>query len=187
MSQISHSSRRSDFIPGLFWILECAAIVGIVVWSVFDPRLGGQAYVVVAGAATFSCFIYQFLWHPNSLPDSANDVQFDADELRALRKYHFWFKYPVFAIAMCSIASLLQLTAMVCVPWFLYQSQWIPAIAGGICFIVGPFFRERFDPRNYLAMAVSKKPDWGFSSDLAAVDRALEKLVRLRALKSGAH
>jgi len=174
-------------MPGIFWILECAAILSIVVWSIFDPRLGGQAYVVVAGAAVSSFFIYQFLWRPNSLPDGANDVQFDADERRVLRKYRFWFKNPGIAMIMCSIASLLQLTAMACVPWFLYQSQWLPVAVGSLCFIVGPFFRHRFDPRKYLGMLVSKKPDMGFSSELAAVDRVIEKLVHVMALNPGAH
>jgi hypothetical protein len=110
------------------------------------------------------------------MPQGVDQIEFEEDELKVLRRYHFWFKFPSIAVTMCSIASLLQMTAMVAVPWFVYQSQWLAAIAGIFVFATGPFFRHRFDPRNYLNMLATKRPDM-FTDDLEVMDRTIGKLL----------
>ena len=161
----------------IIWAAECVAIVGSFVWSLFAPERGGRAYVVFVGAPLASFFIYQFLLRTNELSRAAQDLEFSADEKALLRKYRFWFKDPATAVTMCSIASLLQLSAMICVPWFAYQSQWFAAIVGTLAFAFAPFFRQRFDPFSYLNMLASKRPTMGFSEELGMVEQIAVKLT----------
>ncbi len=160
----------------IFWAIECLAVVASILWAFFDPTAGGRVYAVLAISAVAGFVVFQFLWNPGQLPRDAENTAFQNDELKVLRKYNFWFKFPSLSITMCSIASLLQMTAMVMVPWFLYQSQWLPAIAGILAFAIGPFFRHRFDPRNYLNMLATKRPDM-FTDDLEVMDRTIAKVL----------
>ena len=169
--------RTGKPVIGLFWILQCTAIAVILAWSLIDPENGGRAYVVIAGGAVASFFLYQFAWFPNSLPKNAVGIEFDSEERLVLRKYHCWFKYPTLATVMTSLAAWLQMTSILSVPWFLYNSQWAPAAVGAFSLLFGPYFRLRFDPLNYLRMAVIEKPGMGFEVELGAIDRVAEKLT----------
>ena len=114
------------------------------------------AYVVIVGG-----FEFWLLRRIRAVGDEPVSIgvapyNFSADEARLIRRYRFYFTYPVLARDCSSVMSALGLTGIVLGLWLTFRQAFIPAALIGLNLFAVTRFTRVLAPLLTLRMAASR-------------------------------
>ena len=148
-------------------------ILGAVVWSFFQPRVGSIVYLGIVG------LLQGYLLMLNSTgkitPFASKELE--EHEIAALKKYHLYFQYPFTARSLSSTMGLVVLGSFVLVAWLLYRGIWVQCVLTGISPFPAIWLGRRLNPRRYLHDAVERRGKVRLRSEMEGVDRICERVL----------
>ena len=120
---------------------------------------------------------YLFITSRNCKHSFAGNVHFNEGEKEIIEKYHLYFKYPYTAKSLSTSLSLIALSAIIWVPWLLYNHLWLQAIIVGLNYIVAQHFSTKLNIRFYLRDAVERLKQEEHRKEMVLVDSICDKLL----------
>lgn len=109
----------------------------------------------------------------------AGDIHFNFsdEEKRTIEKYHLYFRYPYTAKSLSASLSLIALSAIIWVPWLLYNHLWLQAIIIGLNYVAAQFFSTKLNIRFYLHDAVERLKQEEHRKEMVLVDSICSKFL----------
>lgn len=148
--------------------------LAFIVWSFFGP--------IIASTIFISFFVILEGWlllvHFSNKP-KYNLRYFTPSELKVLKKYHLYFRYPFSSKSFSSTVSGIQLSAFIFVPWLLFNKIWMQAIIIGINYFIAGKIAVKLNPRFFLHDAVDNHGAMEFTDEMNAVDSVCEKIINI--------
>jgi len=125
-------------------------------WAALAPR--PMAWFYIALVAVFEYWLYRRIRElgDEPVPTAAAPYNFSADEARLVRRFRFYFAYPVLARDCSSVLSALGLTGLILGLWLTYKQAFVPAALIGLNLFAVTRFTKVLAPLLTLRMAASR-------------------------------
>ena len=120
--------------------------------------------------------VYLFVTSRNRKYSSTEKIHFTDEEKQIVNKYYLYFKYPHTVKSLSTSLSLIALSAIIWVPWLLYNHLWLQAIIVGLNYIVAQHLSTKLNIRFYLHDAVEKLGQEEYRKEMVLVDSICNKL-----------
>jgi hypothetical protein len=92
----------------------------------------------------------------DAVPADAPPYQFTEDEARLVRRYRFYFTYPVLARDSSSVLAAIGLTGLVLTLWLTYKQAFLPAMLIGFNLFAVARLTKLLAPLMTLRIAASR-------------------------------
>lgn len=151
-------------------------IIILLVMSFFNPLQISWAFVI------FAIILEGFLLLSTSRMSKysfMNKINFNEEEQTTIKKYALFFRYPFTSRSLSTSLSLIALSAIILVPWFLYNHLWFQAIIIGFNFFLAQFISSRLNIRFYLHDAVERLKQEKYKDEMMLVDSICDKISKL--------
>jgi hypothetical protein len=125
-------------------------------WAALTPQPMAWVYVAVVGGLE--------LWLARRIAAVGNDpvlagappYAFSDDEVRLVRRYRFYFTYPLVAHQASSVLAAVGLSSLVLMLWLTFKQAFLPALLIGFNLFAVARFTKVLAPRMALRIAASR-------------------------------
>ncbi|HEY3076894.1 MAG TPA: hypothetical protein VGJ74_17120 [Burkholderiales bacterium] len=136
--------------------IASVAILILAGWAALTPQPMAWIYILVVAAFE--------LWLARRIAALANDpvaagappYRFTEDEARLVRRYRFYFTYPVIARDASSVLAAVGLSGLVLALWLTYKQAFLPALIVGANLFAVSRLTRLLAPLMVLRMAASR-------------------------------
>lgn len=150
----------------LYWSIP----LGLFVWSIFSPATA--TYIFLAATAIFEGYLFFIDRANRPNPDPSRWSQ---EEIDVLRKYHLALRYPFGAKDMSVVLNGFRWSALLWVPWLLWNQMWVFAVIIALNFFIAGDLSFRLDPFFFLSDAVNRGK-YQFAGELSLLQEVAEKI-----------
>jgi hypothetical protein len=151
-------------------------VIILLIMSFFYPL--GASWVFIAFFIILETYLLvSSKRHENSAIDGVN---LSEEEKQIIQKYHLYFRYPYSAKSLSTSLSLIALSAIIWVPWLLYNHLWVQSAIVGLNYIIAQFFSTKLNIRFYLHDAVEKLGHEDHRKEMLLVDSICDKILETR-------
>lgn len=152
-------------IKMLYWFVP----LGLFVWSLFSPAIA--TYLFLAAIVLYEGYLF-FIDGLNK--PSPDPLLWSQEEIDTLRKYHIALRYPFGAKDMSVILNGFRFSALLWVPWLLWNQMWLAAVIISLNFFIKGSLAVRLDPIFFLTDAVNRGK-YQFAEELFLLNEVSEK------------
>ena len=159
--------------------------LGLFVWSLFQPAVAGYVFMVLAAALAGYLFFADIASRLNIAICGSGSCAYGflpglssiwtANEIKILRRYHLALRFPSGANMFSCCLNGIRLSALLWVPWLLWNSLWIPAGFFVLYSLLTASLSVRLDPFFFLSDAV-RRGKYQFAGELATLQRVQNRL-----------
>lgn len=150
----------------LYWSVP----FGLFVWSLFSPTIA--TYFFLTAAAIFEGYLFFIDGANKPKPDPSRWSQ---EDIYVIRKYHIALRYPFGARDMSVVLNGFRWSALLWVPWLLWNQMWLPSAIITVNSFVTGSLAVRLDPLFFLSDAVNRGK-YHFAGELSLLQEVAEKL-----------
>jgi len=143
--------------------------LGMFIWALFMPRVGGYAYIVIYGL--FAGYLILI----DKLKPNPDNEKWTKEEIEIIKKYHLALKFSFGAKDMSLFLNGFRWASFLWIILFLFNQMWIPAIFLVLAFFVTADISVRLDPFFFLGQAVQSGQSQ-FAYELSMLQRVAERL-----------
>ncbi len=154
----------------LFKLLYWSIPLGLFVWSLFSPATA--TYLFLAAATIFEGYLFFIDGANKPKPDTSRWSQ---EEIDVIRKYHIALRYPFGARDMSVVLNGFRWSALLWVPWLLWNQMWVSSALIAINFFITGSIAVRLDPFFFLSNAVNRG-EYQFASELSRLQEVSDIL-----------
>jgi len=139
---------------------------GLFVWSIFQPAVASYIFIVLAAVLAGFLFLADITSRPSiticgSGPCAIGFLPgfssvWTSDEIRILKRYHLALRLPFAANLFSCCLNGIRLSALLWVPWLLWNRLWIPAGFLTLHFFLTASIAVRLDPVFFLSDAIQR-------------------------------
>ena len=131
-------------------------ILGLAGLAALSPRTLSWAYI--AAVVAFEIWLARRMASVGHLPVPVGEPPylFSEEEAELVRRYRFYFTYPVLARSAASILAAIGLTALLLAPWLTFRHALVQAVLVGINLFAVARFTKLVAPQLALRIAASK-------------------------------
>ena len=119
---------------------------------------------------------YLFLSSKKRKYSFSKDTCFNEEEQKIIEKYHLYFRYPFTARSLSTSLSFISISAILFVPWLLYNYLWPQAIIIGLNYFIAQLLSTKLNIRFYLHDAVERLKKEEHRKEMMMVDSICEKI-----------
>jgi hypothetical protein len=125
-------------------------------WAALTPQ--PMAWVYVAGVGGFELWLARRIAAVGKDPVAAGapPYGFTEDEARLVRRYRFYFTYPLLARDAASVLAAVGLSGLVLALWLTFKQAFPPAVLIGLNLFAVARFTRRLAPLMALRIAASR-------------------------------
>ena len=144
--------------------------LGLFIWSLFQPVVASSIFSAIIVVLSSYLLFIDIIGRPK--PGSIN---WSKPEIEIMKKYHLALRYPFGARDMSAIVNGLRWSALIWVPWMLWNHLWVCGAIVGVNFFVMTSLSVRLDPFYFLSDAVNRG-NTGFEYELRMLHNVSERL-----------
>ena len=132
------------------------AVLILAGWAALSPQ--PLAWVYIAVVAGFEFWLARRIRTVGNDPVAAGlpPYNFSDDEARLVRRFRFYFAYPVIARDSASVLAAIGLSALCLAPWLTYRLAFLPAALIGLNLFAVARLTRRLAPLLVLRMGASR-------------------------------
>lgn len=123
---------------------------------------------------------YLFLTSIRRKYSFSRDISFNEEERKIIEKHHLYFRYPFTARSLSTSLSFIALSAIIFVPWLLYNHLWLQAVIIGLNYFIAQLLSTKLNIRFYLHDAVERLKKEEHRKEMMMVDSICEKISNFR-------
>lgn len=158
-------------------MLKLVTII-ILIASFFYPTQASWGFIIFFASLEGYLFIVSLRKPEHFIASIAKNAYLNNEEKIILKKYYLFFRYPFASKSFSTSLSLIALSAIIFVPWLLYNHLWIQAIIIGLNYFFAQKLSSALNIRFYLHDAVERLHQEEFKEDMLLVDSVYDKILK---------